>query len=414
MKHKKETQDSYWKVLVLILCFGWVAIWIYRTVLTPIYPEIQAAFGGISDTEIGLISTFYFSAYCGGQIPASLCVERKGQKFTLLVGFSLFSFGTLVIANANSMVLVYGGSLFSGLGCASFFCSAYSLSGQNVPEKRRALASAVVNSGCALGMGIGLIGSSVLVRNMGMPWYDVLYVSAAIIIIMAIVFALMIKNGKTTKHEPRQAITPNENANKEKKSLFSSQLIAAYFVYFCTCYGYYMIVTWLPSFLQSERGFEGAAIGGASALVAVAAVPGAIFFSSFVDKYRHQAVRTVILLEIAAAIMLTCAVIAPNTWALMLCLVIYGFLGKMALDPILIAFVTERVPTARLARALAIFNLSGMSSSIIAPPITGFISDVTGSKAIGFYLSSGLLIIGAITFTFICLRRYSHLERQQA
>ena len=84
MEITNQSGTEYWKKLVVILCFGWVAIWIYRTVLTPIYPEIQSALGDISDTQIGLIATFYFAAYCGGQIPASIVVEKMGQKLSPL------------------------------------------------------------------------------------------------------------------------------------------------------------------------------------------------------------------------------------------------------------------------------------------------------------------------------------------
>ncbi|MDF2152982.1 MFS transporter [Vibrio sp. CAU 1672] len=405
MDINKDSGVEYWKKLVVILCFGWVAIWIYRTVLTPIYPEIQSALGNISDTEIGFIATFYFAAYCGGQVPASIVVEKIGQKLTLLIGFSLFTIGTLVIANAPVVSVVYAGSLLSGLGCASFFCSAYSLSGEHVPQERRAFASAIVNSGSAVGMGIGLVGSSVLVKSMNLAWNNVLYISAAIIFAMVIVFALVIKpHQKTAPADTASANAASAEEESSGASLLNPQLVAVYFLYFCTCYGYYMIVTWLPSYLQTERGFEGAAIGGASALVAMIAVPGALFFSSLADKFKSQAIKLVIALEIAAALMLTFTVLAPNTTVLMISLIIYGFLGKMALDPILISYVTERAPKARMARALAVFNLSGMCSSIIAPPLTGFISDITGSKAMGFYLSAGLLVTGAIIFTLINLR----------
>lgn len=36
----KKIGIDYWKQIVVVMSLGWVAIWIYRTVLTPIYPEI--------------------------------------------------------------------------------------------------------------------------------------------------------------------------------------------------------------------------------------------------------------------------------------------------------------------------------------------------------------------------------------
>lgn len=51
-----------------------------------------------------------------------------------MAGFTLFIIGTLCIAKANGLAMIYTGSLMAGGGCASFFSSAYSLSSANVPQ----------------------------------------------------------------------------------------------------------------------------------------------------------------------------------------------------------------------------------------------------------------------------------------
>jgi MFS family permease len=135
-------------------------------VLTPIYPEIQASLGNVSNAEIGAIASFYFFAYCSMQIPCGILVDKFGQKIMLMCGFTLFIIGTLSIAKATGLVMIYAGSLMAGAGCASFFSSAYSLG--KCPTGSSALANAIINSGSAIGMGIGLIGSSVLVKSMSL------------------------------------------------------------------------------------------------------------------------------------------------------------------------------------------------------------------------------------------------------
>lgn len=111
-----KTGIDYWKKIVVVMSLGWVAIWIYRTVLTPIYPEIQASLGNVSNAEIGAIASFYFLAYCGMQIPCGILVDKLGQKIMLMCGFSLFIIGTLSIANAGNLTLIYIGSLLAGVG----------------------------------------------------------------------------------------------------------------------------------------------------------------------------------------------------------------------------------------------------------------------------------------------------------
>ena len=399
---------DYWKKIVVVMSLGWVAIWIYRTVLTPIYPEIQASLGNVSNAEIGAIASFYFLAYCGMQIPCGILVDKLGQKIMLMCGFSLFIIGTLSIANAGNLTLIYIGSLLAGAGCASFFSSAYSLSSANVPQERRALANAIINSGSAIGMGIVLIGSSILVKSMHMAWQNVLFIVAAILVVMLCVFTLVIrrklKEPAVAENKPGAAAAAPV-AEEKSAPLFSPLLCSVYFLYFCTCYGYYLIVTWLPSYLQTERGFDGGAIGFASALVAVVGVPGALFFSHLSDKFRDSKVKVILGLEIVAAAMLMFTVLSPNTTMLMISLVLYGLLGKMAVDPILISFVSEQASAITLGRAFSLFNFFGMSSAVVAPTLTGFISDLTGSKEISFVMSAGLVITGTILFALITLRK---------
>ncbi|WP_373694245.1 MFS transporter [Klebsiella quasipneumoniae] len=376
--------------------------------LTPIYPEIQASLGNVSNAEIGAIASFYFLAYCGMQIPCGILVDKLGQKIMLMCGFSLFIIGTLSIANAGNLTLIYIGSLLAGAGCASFFSSAYSLSSANVPQERRALANAIINSGSAIGMGIGLIGSSILVKSMHMAWQNVLFIVAAILLVMLCVFTLVIRRKlkePATAENKTSAAASAPVAEEKSAPLFSPLLCSVYFLYFCTCYGYYLIVTWLPSYLQTERGFDGGAIGFASALVAVVGVPGALFFSHLSDKFRDSKVKVILGLEIVAAAMLMFTVLSPNTTMLMISLVLYGLLGKMAVDPILISFVSEQASAKTLGRAFSLFNFFGMSSAVVAPTLTGFISDLTGSKEISFVMSAGLVVTGTILFALITLRK---------
>lgn len=109
MTNKKGLE--YWKQIVILMCAGWMAIWIYRSALSPIYPQIRASLGGeVTDTALGLISSFYFTGYVAMQIPAGILVDKIGKKKVLIPGFILFGLSALLIAQANSIGLIYVGS----------------------------------------------------------------------------------------------------------------------------------------------------------------------------------------------------------------------------------------------------------------------------------------------------------------
>lgn len=81
-------------------------------------------------------------------------------------------------------------------------------------------------------------------------------------------------------------------------------------------------------------------------------------------------------------------------------LVLYGFFGKVAVEPIIL-WLGNHIPKAKVATALGLFNFFGMSSSIIAPSITGVISDIFNTKVPAFNLAVMMIIIATVIFYLI-------------
>ena len=403
--NKERGGLAYWKQIIILMCSGWVTIWIYRAALSPVYPQINESLGGnISDTALGSIASFYFFGYVIMQIPAGFLVDKIGKKTVLLPGFVVFALAALLISQASSITMIYTGSFLAGIGCGSFYGSAYSLTSQNIPKEKKSFSTAIVNSGSAVGSGFGMILSSFIVIQMNMPWQTMMYLSAFLIVCMTIAFALVIRSNKEdVAFLESQAAAEEETTDQPKEkvslsTLFSLRMLFTYVLYFATCYAYYMTVTWLPNFLGTERGFQGVAIGFSSSFVAFASIPGALFFSRLADKYMHKKVTFIVILEVLAALMLLVTVQATNSTFLMIALILYGFLGKLAVEPIIISWLGENAPKVGVGTTLGVFNFFGMMSSVIAPTLTGSISDATGSKVMGFYIAIILLIGGTFLF----------------
>ena len=161
-----------------------------------------------------------------------------------------------------------------------------------------------------------------------------------------------------------------------------------------------MILTWLPSFLIVERGFEGGSVGFISSLVPWFSIPGALFFAYMKDKVGSTKKLVLFLMPLAAISVILIALVQDKT-LLISGLILYGVTGKLALDPILISYVNEFAPLGGLSTTLSAYNFIGMSGSILAPYLTGFLADIQGSMQIGFYLAAGLLIVGMFVFLLV-------------
>ncbi len=82
-------------------------------------------------------------------------------------------------------------------------------------------------------------------------------------------------------------------------------------------------------------------------------------------------------------------------------LVLYGFIGKISLNPVLIALVADNAPRAALSTAFGLYNFFGMAASIFAPYVTGFIADSTGTLNAGFYFAAMITVVGFIAMLFV-------------
>ncbi|MDR1520175.1 MAG: MFS transporter [Planctomycetota bacterium] len=394
---------NYWKRVVFTFCMGWTVIWVYRSMLSPIYPEIQASIGAQTNSAMGLIASCYFFGYTLLQIPSGFLVDRFGQKKVLIPGFIVFFLGVVVIALAKSIGGIYLGAVLAGVGCGVDYGAAFSMTAQHVPPAKKGLATAIVNSGSALGMIIGMNAASLLVKTLRFPWQTMVMVSAALIFLQVLwfVFALRSTDGSAGGGPvaSASAVEPRSLAGGDGGgSIFRPSLLLCYLLYFTTCYAYYLIVAWLPNFLAAERGISGGMIGLVVSMIAVTAVPGGLFFAHLSDKKREQKGKIIIFLEISAFVLIGVSMFAPNAVSLSVILLLYGFLGKMAVDPVLISFVVDKASKAKIATTLGMFNFFGMSSSVVAPALTGYIIDRTGSGVWGFYLGAALLLAGTMLF----------------
>jgi len=413
---KKSYPEGYWKRLVFTFCMGWTIIWIYRAMLSPIYPEIQNTIGPQTNAAMGIIASCYFFGYTALQIPSGFLVDKFGQKKVLIPGFIIFAAGVFSIASATSIMPIYIGAVLAGVGCGTYYGSAYSLTSQHVPQEKKGLQTAIVNSGSALGMILGMTGSSYFVKTMGLPWQTMVVISGCLLVFLVLWFFFVIIDPSKISPVDDGSIDTKDEAGSEvveksKGSMFRPSLLTCYFLYFTTCYAYYMIVTWLPKFLETERAIKGGMIGLTVSMIAVTAVPGALYFARMSDKKRDKKATIILFLEIAAFILIAVSMFVPDTTSLVIVLLLYGFLGKMAVDPVLISYVSDQADKKTMATTLGTFNFFGMSSSVVAPALTGYIIDKTGSGVWGFYLGAILLFIGAIVFYLTNNRTQKNLDK---
>ncbi|MCM3539074.1 MFS transporter [Priestia endophytica] len=381
--------------LVIFLFFlGWVFMYADRNILSPVMGDIGEEWN-LSQTELGLMSTVFFASYAFMQIPTGFLADKFGRVRVLVTGYIIFGVATYLSGAVTTFALFLLMRALTGLGEGTYYGSQYGISSNITPKKYRGLVSALINSGMALGISLGLIAASYFTYTLDKGWQFSFYLFAIPTVIVAILIGVFVRDGN--KEEKVSTAVPTENVSL--KQLFTKNHICVYIIIFCSLYGFFGMLTWLPYYLQTARGVDGSQTGIIASLVPWASIPGAIFFGYISDRVKSKK-PLIISLAVAGAFL---QIVIPYTesYSLLLTgLVLYGLLGKLALDPVLISYIADITPASMYSKVYGFFNFSGMLSSIFAPYITGYFADRTGSLELGFYLSGALLLVGAVAFLF--------------
>lgn len=404
---EQEKGIPYWTKAVAFFFLGWVFIYATRNILSASMNSIQQEFG-LTQSQLGLLNSVFFFTYTFAQIPSGMLGDKFGLKRMLIIGFLLFGVFTGLTGIATSFAVLVLMRAFVGIGQGTYYGPQYALSSAAIPLKHRGFGSAIINSGMAFGISLGLIGAGFIINTMELNWRYSFYAFAIPTILVGVLFQVFIKEPPKTVGTP-QAVDAAGQAQPAKKGL-SKNIIAIYVMVFCSLFGFFVIQTWLPYYLQNERGTAAGQVGFVSSLVAWASIPGALIFSRMSDKLRRRKLFIGLLVVLALLSIMGC-VYFENYNLMIVCLVVYGLTGKLALDPILVASVADNASSGNRGTIFSVFNFVGMSSSIVAPYVAGFLSDTTGSLASAFYLSGGLLLIGLVT---ILLAFKDNLQQQAA
>ncbi len=398
----KKFMIPYWWKAVFAFTLGWMFINANKYFLNPILGEIGLEYN-LNNTQLGLVNSIFFLTYTIAQIPAGAFSDKFGRKKLLVTGFIIYG----ILTGVSGLMAGFTGFLvaraLAGLSSATYFGPQFALSSEAIPEKNRTVGSAIINSGSGLGIAFGFILSSTLVLENGMNWSVPFYIFGVLTVLVGILIAAIVKEKNQDKTLKQSERLEDSSTKGEKVSVLSllknRNLLITFLVLFCSIYGFTVVVTWLPKFLETERGFQGTQVGLIAALVPLASIPGALIASYISDRLGRKKPFAFVLIPISA-IALWATVYVQDTALLITALLIYGLFGKIALDPILLATVSEHVDKSAYGIAFGLFNFIGMISSVIAPWFVGFLADKTGSMATGFYSAVIVLAVGFVLMMF--------------
>ncbi len=168
----------------------------------------------------------------------------------------------------------------------------------------------------------------------------------------------------------------------------------------CLVYGYYMLLTWLPNYLQTQRGIAVFGSGLYTAIIYGTAVVGSLVLGRVTDRVfsvsalRGGARKKAVILSVLPATLMATTPWLPTTWALIAVLTIsVTFLANaISLNSALCNDLV--VHPADSGKAIAIFTCGANLVGVMAPIVTGYIVSSSSRFDAAFVLTGCVLAAG--------------------
>jgi len=373
-----------------IILFGWLMIYTTRMVLSPCLIPIMNEFN-LTHADAGFLFTAYFYAYLTMNLPAGYLGDRIGRKKILGAGAASWTALTFATGFSGNFLHIFILRLLTGLGQGTYFSNDRSIISTSTPKSKMGLGQGISMVGMGLGMALGIAAGGILAETFG--WRTTFIIVA----LPAIPLCLMI--WRWIKEPPRP---PLKTEIPYRQVLRSRIVLITAAASICIMYTHWLWATWTPTIFLEMGITELSTAAIYASLIGLSAIPGNLIIGSLSDRAARAGKGRKIIASTTFGLMalsMASFALELQTSAPIWTMALTIFLGTFCMWGIyttLYANLADVVPKRVYGTAFGFVNTIGFTSSIIAPWLTGWIRDTTGSFTWGCYIAVIFLAVGSI------------------
>ncbi len=376
--------------------------------VTPIAAEFH-----LTKVEMGYLLSSFLWMYVICLLPVGLLVDRFGGKIVNAAGIGIWSTATVLTGFSTGFVSMAATRIVMGMGESTSWPACNRVIREWFPASERGLANAIFGAGAAAGPAIGAVLVSAIVAVLG--WRAGFFVAGAIgfIWLAAWLIAFDKPERATWLRQPERDKILNERDGQSTTAaghgasplwhlLTLRSVWGLFLTQGCEVYGGYMLLTWLPSYLQTAKGLSVLNAGmltavpfGAATFVAIALgwLSDKLLSRDAVHAGRRRIMLAVMLVSAASILLIP---FIDSLWLIVLVLAIARSTGAAG-SALNFALVTDLVRNpADIGKVTSITVLGGNSFGMMGPIVTGYVVGLTGSFNGTFAVAGILALIGAV------------------
>jgi MFS family permease len=409
----------YWVYLFLFLLM--VVNYVDRVALSIASKPISQEFS-LSPVQLGYLFSSFLWLFAVALIPMGLLVDRFGSKRINACGIGFWSLATALTAFTGGFASLLIMRLLMGLGESTSYPAGGRVIREWAPASERGVATSLFHSGSLLGPAVGAIGLGYVVAGYG--WRASFLVAASLGFVWLAAWLIWFARPEDARwlsdSERKHIITARNAVDKAGRAepkrfglavlIRSKTIWAIAFTQGCAVYATYLFLTWMPNYLQAEKGLSITRSALFTAVPYVGAALLGVLIGACSDRYlrgkdiaggSRRAIVAVCLLMSALILLIPGA----NALWLVILLLTLSLSGCTAAVASNLSLVNDLLPTQEdSGTAIALISLGGNGFGLMAPIATGYVVSMTHSYQAAFVIT-GLLVLTAAAVTLVLTRR---------
>ncbi|WP_426112640.1 MFS transporter [Pseudomonas sp. DSP3-2-2] len=403
-----RTIKSYKTLTILFLFLIGVVNYLDRSALSIANTSIQKDLA-ISPMQMGIMLSAFSVAYAFSQLPLGALIDRLGSKLALGGSLIVWSIAQAAFGLFSSYGHLVGLRVLLGIGEAPVFPSAAKALSEWFDTKERGTATGWVWSSTCIGPCLAPPLLTLFMVHLG--WRGMFVLTGIIGLILAACWFTFYKSkaqymAETGRAEPVPAQVKQTTGPKVRwTALFRDRNTWGAFLGFMgVIYMIWLNLTWLPGYFEREHGLDLYRTAWVVSLAYLFGAVGTIVAGKVCDKLVARGMRVlasrklmVIIGLLGGALFTLIVAFTTNAVAcvVLLCLTMF-FINISSATAWMI--VNTIVPSERVASFGSIQNFGGYLAGSIAPILTGFSVQQSGSFSSAFVISAVVAACSAVAY----------------
>lgn len=398
----RKRSNIRWAILALLF-FATTINYIDRQIIGILKPYIQKDLHW-DEADYGFIVTAFQFAYAGGLLISGSLLDKYGLRMGYTLAVIVWSIGAVMHAFVNSVFGFGFARVVLGIGEAGNFPAAIKTVTEWFPQRKRALATGIFNSGSNIGAVAAPIIVSCITLSFGWRWAFIITGSLGL---LWLVFWLLFyhqphKHPKINQEELNYIYSdadPGINLPVKWRSLFKYKATYAICLSrFCTEWVWWFFLFWMPDFLNKTQGID--LKGSIIPLVVIYTLAGVGgVFGGGLSSYFIKAGKTVDFARKTAILICACLVLplmfAANIHNLAIVVIIIGFAAAahQGWAANIFTIVSDIYPKSVVGSMVGLSGFAGAIGGAFAASFVGLLLKFTGSYT--------AIFVGASTMYFV-------------